>query len=301
MADIGSMSLRSNIQSRLRSAARSAYRPSFLAGAALLIGAIVVAPHIYRLSKQLSRQPIYLVEGGEVRISKPHRWVSRDFFKAAIDRGGLDTPLSVADSTLVSKLQAGLEGDPWIESVDKIQVSLKSGVEVFVTYRTPTLMVQTLDGLYPVDANGVVLPSQDFAVGDKSGFPLLRLFDGKAPAGIGVRWRDARVVSAARIAGELSPVDDVNNLWTRCQLVDIRPSEVDEKSFEMYSKGGSRIVWGRVGDASRDVEPTDEQKAGKLEQILSARGSLSAPAGPYLIDLRLWDQITLEPLAVSYR
>lgn len=267
----------------------------------MLVGAVISAPHVHRLGKELLRQPIYLVEGGEVRISKPHQWVNRDFFANAVVKGGLTSPLSVADPTLVGKLRDGLEADPWIESVDQIDVSLQDGVQILATYRTPALMVQTLDGLFPVDKNGVVLPTRDFAIGDTSMFPRFRLFDSSPPTAIGSRWRDPRIVEAARLATLLSPFNEEQNLWKRCELAEIRPSESADGSFEMYSQAGSRVIWGRTSEAAQDVEPTDAQKVGKLEQILAARGSLAAPAGPYLIDLRLWDQITLEPLAVSYR
>ena len=287
--------------SELKKLAQRLYRPTILAGLAVVIGGLVAAPHVYRLANELANEPIYLVEGGEVRISRPHKWVNRDFFRQAIERGGLRNPLSVANPMLVTMLRAGLEGDPWIESVEQISVSLQDGVEVMVTYREPALMVQTIDGLFPVDVNGVVLPADDFSKEDRSSFPLLRVFAAERPTAVGKRWRDDRVLAAAQLARVLSPKNADASLWDRCELVEIRPSDSDETTFEITSREGSRVIWGRVDQAGQTVEPSDEQKLGKLERILASRGSLSAPAGPYLIDLRLWDQITLEPLAVSYR
>lgn len=295
------MSARARIASGIQHYARVFYRPRVLVCVALLIGAFVAAPHVRRLSRELTRQELYLVDGSDVRISKPHRWVSPDFFTEAVERSGLRTPLSVADPALIPALKAGLEASPWIAEVRAMRADFNDGIAIHVIYRKPAMTVQTASGLYPLDGEGVVLPPQDFRPEDADRLPMLRLPDLGQPPSVGQRWRDERIRSAATIAIDLDDPLDEQSVWRRCDLKTIDIALADESIFELRSRAGSRVVWGRVGEAALDVEPSVEKKIGKLEQILTERGSLSAPAGPYLIDLRRWDVVTLEPLAVSTR
>ena len=294
---------RSRLRRRLRGWFATFYRPPVLGLFAIALGAAVATPHVVRLSRELTRQPIYLVEGGDVRISRPGEFVDPAFFREALQRAGLESPLSVADPTLVPKLSAALSESPWIDRVDHVSASLQHGVRVVLTYRRPVLMVQTDSGTYPVDEHGVVLPSGTFGPTDAEAFPTLTLFDGTQSAA-GHRWRDQRVLDAARIVrqlsdGETAPGGPGESLWQRSQLRGVRPS-ADGSGFELWTAAGSRVIWG-VAEGDGVVEPTTAQKTGKLIALLDRRGSLDRPAGPYRIDLRRWDVIVLEPLATARR
>lgn len=295
------MSLRTRLEPAFRRITRRLYQPPMLALAAIVIGVVVAAPHVRRLSRELIRQPLYLVDGADIRISKPHKWVRREFFDEAVAAAGLKQPLSVADPTLVPRLKAGLEGSAWVESVDRMDASLNDGLQIHLTYRQPAMTVQTRNGLFPVDALGIVLPPRDFVAEDASRLPRFVLDLPVSPPTVGSRWRHETVLAAAEVAASLDDILATDSIWLRCELTEIRVSAGDESVFELWANNGSRVVWGRIGDTAQDVEPSSDDKVQKLEQILAERGSLAAPAGPYLIDLRRWDVVTLEPLAVSIR
>ena len=286
---------RPSLKRRLKKLAASLYRPPVLGAAAILAGAAVAAPHAVRLTRELAREPIYLVEGGEVKISRPNDHVDPAFFREALEASGLGTTLSVADPTLVPRLAATLGESPWVESVDHVSATLREGVRVVLTYRRAAVMVRTASGVFPVDGRGVVLPGRGFDRDAAAELPTMPLFDGR-PAAAGQRWRDERVLGAAAVAARLQ--EGEQSVWRRADLREVRPD--DEGGFELWTAAGTRVVWGRAeGDGV--VEPTAEQKAGKLAHLLDRRGSLDKPAGPYRIDLRRWDQIVLEPIAAAMR
>ena len=289
---------RPSLRHRLRSLLAAFYRPPVLGACAILLGSVIAAPHVMRLSRELSREPIYLVEGGEVKISRPHEFVDPAFFRDALTRADLTPPLSVADPTLVPRLTESLGASPWVASVDHVSATLRDGVRIALTYRQPALMVRTSGGFFAVDGEGVVLPTHDFSPDDAAKFPKLTLFDGKA-SGVGLRWRDERVLAAASIVTALNapPKSGDRSLWQQADLVEVRPA-ADGNGYELRTAVGTRVVWGEAaGDGV--TEPTTDQKAGKLLSLIERRGSLDKPAGPYRIDLRRWDVIVLEPLAVA--
>ena len=289
------MSSRRSLRRRLRDAVTSLYRPSTLGVLAILLGAAVATPQVMRLTRELARQPIYLVEGGDVQITRPHEFVDPHFFRDALDAAGLEPPLSVVDPLLVSRLRLSLEESPWVASVDHLSATLSGGVRIALTYRRPAMMVQTGDGLFPVDEDAVLLPSRSFDRMDAGRFPMLRLFEGSPAAAVGGRWRDTRVLSAVQVVRALHPFGEDQTLWQRAELVELRPGDTT-KTWEIWTAAGSRVIWGEA-DSDGVVEPATEQKIGKLESLLAQRRSLNAPAGPYRIDLRRWDVITLEPIA----
>ena len=69
-----------------------------------------------------------------------------------------------------------------------------------------------------------------------------------------------------------------------------------ELTFELTSKGGSVIVWGRPPGTNHPGELTVEQKVGRLERYLEQFGSFDGPHGPYEIDIRHWQEISRRPL-----
>ena len=62
--------------------------------------------------------------------------------------------------------------------------------------------------------------------------------------------------------------------------------------FELLTKGGRRIIWGRPpGDDA--LEPTVTQKLGRLDSYIRQQKSLDQPAGAYRIDIRGFDATRL--------
>ena len=121
----------------------------------------------------------------------------------------------------------------------------------------------------------------------------------------GTAWGDPVVVAGARLCAALLPKGDLDTHWNKYGLAAVvAPAPVDAAMndpnatdpaplvFELLTKGGRRIIWGRPpGDDA--LEPTTEQKLGRLDSYLRQQKSLDHPAGAYRIDIRGFDATRL--------
>ena len=76
--------------------------------------------------------------------------------------------MSILDDELVQKIQTAFSLHPWVANVTHVTKRHPAHVDVELEYRKPVAMVEVhengSDGLYPVDTDGVLLPST--AVGE---------------------------------------------------------------------------------------------------------------------------------------
>jgi hypothetical protein len=179
----------------------------------------------------------------------------------------------------------------------------RSGVVAEVEYRMPVLLIESRTGMYPVDRDSTLLPPMDFAVSDLNRFPRLKGVP-TTPAGpAGTVWGDAVVLGAARLAEVLAPDGDLSVYWDRFQLESIEaPARttatitLDEVSYELVTRGRSRIVWGRAPGAD-DLEPSVAQKLGRLESYFTSHGGFESQGSPNRIDIRQFDTTEVTSLA----
>lgn len=265
---------------------------------------------MYRLTTQLREQPQYRVRVDEIRLSPPPPHVPRTTLTDALAEAGLieaaagtslpDAPpesFSLLEPNLAERLHNGLAAQPWIAEVEEVRID-RSGVQLRLTYRWPALAVATTAGRYLVSGEGVLLPSASAARLDLDRLPLL-LGDRRPPlTAAGLRWRDSEVFAAAGLARALTgtPVSAASqqSLWEAGEFVSL---QAEGEGWRLNTRGGSHVVWGTAGDVA--TEPTPDQKARRLADLLQTRGSLAGHGGPYRIDLTRWDVTTLEPLPAA--
>lgn len=285
--------------SRLR---RWFFRPGTLIAASFLASLIVLAPFIPHLLPRLSEQPEYQLSLDQIQVNVPPDWVPSTLTEEVLKGAPLPATVSVLDGDLCRRIGTAFESHPWVAEVRSVQLTGEPAIRVVLEYRVPIAFVETPRGFYPVDVHGVLLPPVDFSLNDTDRLPRIQGVN-SVPSGIaGMVWQDVVVRSAARLAAILAPDQDMNRYWRRFGLRAIVAPPVDpatvsprELTFELVTDGGSRIIWGKPPGAD-DLEPTAEQKIGRLEQYLSRFGDFDSPDGPYRIDIRLFDAISLEPL-----
>ena len=234
-------------------------------------------------------------------MNQPPDWVPPTLLSDSLKSAGFSEQVSLLDPELCRKLAQAFDSNPWVESVEAVRVTGKPELQAQLVYRVPVALVNNSTGLYPVDRYGVLLPPKDFPMSDTERLPHIDNISSK-PIGIGRQWPDAAVVAAASLAEKLTPQNDMQKYWHRFDLKSIiapkpgaGPVSPDEMKFELLTTGGSRIVWGKPPGADT-LEPSVENKIGRLEQYLTRFGSFDAPNGPYRIDIRLFEAISLEPL-----
>ena len=281
------------------------FRPSRLATTALFLGILVLGPYVIHLIPELSERDEYQYPLSELRLSPPHEWVPSTFVQDVLDDAELPETVSLLDTTLTRDLAEAFANHPWVQQVEQVRITPDRQIEVAIAYRHPRAMVELSAGTYPIDEDGVLLPPSDFSPADIGRFPLITGIATPPQGPAGTSWGSDQVLSAAHLAVLLTPERDLDKYWNRFGLKAIRPlSPGDGKgppTFVLKTVGESEIIWGHAPGAD-ELEPTAEQKIGRLEYYLSQYGSFDQEGGPYRIDIREFQAITLEPLEMpQYR
>lgn len=253
-------------------------------------GAWAVWRHV---EKHVENARDYLVTVDQITITPAPEWVRSDVRGEAFrNANSPDRPLRSLDDNLAERIHIAFMLHPWVA---KAAVTKYAGgrVRVDIEYRRPACMVevaaagypgQPLAGrgsaveLLPVDCQGVWLPGEDFSPKQKESYPCLTGIDRRPIQPVGRAWGDARVADGAALAAALLPV------WQPLKLYRIHclPQPAGVPWFELYTRAGTKIIWGTVSAAAAH-EPSIEEKVARLQKYAAAHGGLDA--GP-AIDVR---------------
>lgn len=245
---------------------------------------------------ELVEADIYQVTPEKVVITPPPDWIHSDIKREAIKSGSLDGGQSLLDEDLTERVARAFGLHPWVARVESVRKSHPARVEVALVYRRPVCMVTTPGGLVPVDADGFVLPRADFSPVDASRYPRLEGIHTVPLGPEGSRWGDDQVHSAAEIAAAL--LEDWNNLG----LERIAPTEPSGElgaaplTFDLFSAGGSRILWGHAPADQSSGEIPAAEKLARLKQYVAENGSLEGVnRRPQEIDVRYGQELRVAP------
>ena len=223
-------------------------------------------------------------------------------------------PVSVLESGLAERLAAGFAKHPWVAGVERVEVLHPAAAVVNVTYRTPVAAVTAGDGLYPIDAAGVLLPPADFTRPAADALPRVAGIE-STPGPAGSPWPDPAVTGAAAICAALG--ED----WNRLDLAAVRPLDesagrfwdrvrqtpapedapATEPRFELVTRAGSRILWGRPPGSAHPGELATDTKRLRLTRDLAAVLAGERTRGPEWADLTAWDGVYHLPLRTAAR
>jgi len=219
-------------------------------------------------------------------VSPPPEWVRSDVASDAFWTAARDGPLYLWQENLCQQLAEAFAQHPWVAKVERVRKSYPARIEVQLQWRRPVCMVFWQNRLLPVDGEGTLLPSADFSPVEMAKYPQLVGIYTLPPTVPGVRWQDLRVVEGAQIAAALGPV------WEKFRLRYIRAVPLGEGPaaetvYELWTHGGSRIIWGLGPAVQRPAEPTLADKIARLQRYVQEHGALDTPQGPQTLDLRL--------------
>jgi len=222
----------------------------------------------------LSSEPYWLTQQ-DVEITPPAEWIHRDIRAEVFRDASLDRPLSIMDEDLVERIANAFSLHPWVAKVRRVTKHFPAQVRVELDYRRPVLMVQVPGGLLPVDVEGVLLPARgDFSPIEARRYPRLVGVDTTPIGPVGTRWGDARVLDAAEIAAAFGPA------WQQLGLDRIVPSALvevgygDEYTYELVTKAGTRVSWGRPPGAEMPGELSATDKVARLVEYYKENGTL---------------------------
>jgi hypothetical protein len=220
----------------------------------------------------------YRLDAKDIAITPPPPWIHTDIKAQVIRDANLESSLSILDKDLTLRLAQAFGLHPWVAKV--MRASKQPRVEVELIYRQPAAMVEVGGGLLPVDAEGVLLPSEDFTPAEAKTYPRLTDISTSPVGSPGTAWGDGRVTGASQIAAVLG------THWQEMKLDHIlpSPSRVGVRTsadivYEVYTRSGTRILWGHAPAAEVSGEMRTAAKITELIKRLRQDGSLDADSG----------------------
>lgn len=285
--------------SQTRTLRQRLFRPGTLCLLALIASGIVLQPVVRRWLPDLATRPEYRISEGRIALTPPPRWIPADIIQQVFEQSGLEEPMSLQDPTLSERIAAAFHTHPWIERVISVRKAWPARVYVEVVYRRPVAMVRGIDGYYPIDSAGTLLPGRDFTAADVERYPVLDNVASVPEGRLGENWGDPAVAEAALLAEVLLEQQEGQpTWWERLQLAAIdvpgapkNVESVDDLQFELRTRGGSKILWGRGPRSQHPGELEVTRKLDRLAEFQQRFGQIDDEHGPWLIDIRQWDGI----------
>ncbi len=238
-----------------------------------------------RLGPELFGSPQYQLTRQRLVVTSRPDWIRRDVADQVFRDLSLEGPLSVLDEQLLQRVRNAFALHPWVARVERVERRYPATICVDVVYRRPVCVVETAGRLIVVDGEAVVLPDEDFSPVEKARYPRLTGIDSGPLGPVGTRWGHPRVAGGAEIAAVLLPA------WESLGLERIIPSAMpptaseQEQTYELLTRKGTWIFWGKAPSAERPGEPSAADKLARLQRYLAEHGTLEGTAGPQRLDL----------------
>ena len=254
---------------------------------ALIVVAVLIAWYAawHKIGDEVLASEQYWLTCENVELMPPADFIRRDIRREVFRDASLDGPLSILDDGLTERIANAFELHAWVASVVRVTKHHPAKVTVQLEYRRPVCMVVSDWQLYPVDVEGVLLPHEDFSPLEARAYPQLDGVDSLPIGPVGTRWGDAGVLGGAEI------VAACGTAWTELGLDRIVASPLadigygDEHSYDLFTKAGSQIHWGRPPSTKRPNEAPAADKIARLRLYVAENGTLEGPNGPQYFDV----------------
>lgn len=235
---------------------------------ALLVAAAAVAAGTLawsRYGERISVQPDFLLVPAQVTVRGVPAWVKTDVVAEVLRDASLDHGLPIDDPEIERKLANAFDAHPWVRRVVRVAVRHPAAAEVDLECREPVAMVRWKGGLVGVDAEGVVLPTADFAPEAAAEFPRITGVESSPQSAAGIAWGDAEVEEGAALAALVGPE------WKSLGLVELRPvRDRAGRTWELAGPGERTIVFGSAPGRERPGEPPVAARIARLKTLGSA-------------------------------
>ncbi|QDT14011.1 cell division protein FtsQ/DivIB [Alienimonas californiensis] len=299
--------------SRLRRVAGWFFTPQRLLMLGLIPLCAAAVPWAIRQLPDLSAREEYRLTADRVRLEPPPPLAVPPNVVAQVLG---EEPASILEDGLAERLADGFAKHPWVAGVERVEVLSPAAAVVRLRYRSPAAAVAAGDGLYPIDATGVLLPPADFTRPAADALPRIGGIE-STPGPAGTLWPDPAVAGAAAICAALAQD------WERLDLAGVRPLDAsgarfwervrgtpdaseDEASepagdprFELVTRAGSRILWGRPPGTTHPGELATDTKRLRLTRDLAGVLAGERSRGPEWADLTAWDGVYHLPLRTA--
>ncbi len=260
-------------RSTLRRVLRAGRRPALIA---LLLGGLGYGAWVLwnNVREQVAIGPEYQFDPQQIELPPLPAWIHSDIKAQVIRDAGWGTNLSLLDERLTVRVAQAFQLNPWVAKVQRVSKRQPRGVQVDLDFRRPVAMVEVAGGLLAVDAEGTVLPSDDFTAADAQLYPRISGIQTGPRGPVGTRWGDPGVTAAAQLAAFL------RDSWTTLQLKKIvpqvgAPTDAPERlSFSLVTRGERVLTWGHLPGRETAGELPASEKLARLKRHIEESGSL---------------------------
>jgi hypothetical protein len=198
----------------------------------------------------------------ELRGAAP--WIRGDIRAEALRDASLDGGLPLDDADLAERLRRAFARHPWVREVVSVAIRAPAAATVEIRCREPVAMVRVRGGLYAVDAEGRVLPSEDFTPESAAAYPTIAHVQSTPQGAAGTRWVDPLVVEGAAVAAAVGPE------WPRLGVRDLRPAgSAAGISWDLVGDGARVIRFGFAPGRERPGEPSAAAKVARLRDLVA--------------------------------
>ncbi len=231
----------------------------------------------HRWGAQHIASQYYRIELQSISATPPPPYVRGNIVQSVYETTGIDG-LSLLDRSATAKIASAFSLHPWVRKVKSVRKLPGGMVDVGIEYRQPVAMVRLYKPDYapgekyylPVDAEAVLLPSEDFARRETQDFLHIDIADADSNNHPGSSFGDRRVAAAASLADILAPFRQQLGLKSIELSSDPRRSQISPldrvPSLEIVDRNGKRWIWGSPPGEEAPGERTAEMK---LQSLLS--------------------------------
>jgi hypothetical protein len=222
----------------------------------------------------------FAIDPARIEITAPPEYIRSNIVQAVYHDTAMEG-LSLLDRQATAKIASAFSMHPWVRTVTGVRKLPGGTIDVRLEYRSPVAMVHVFKPdpndkgsyFYPVDGNGVLLPTSEFARSETRKFIHIEIPDPYANRLIGEPFGDARVEFAARLAAILKPYRDQVGIRSIGILGDPRQSDVPQ--FEITKLDGTKFPWGSPPGSELPREaPADVKLRSLLSNKVAAESNL---------------------------
>ncbi len=220
-------------------------------------------------------QALYALTAEHLTVTSQPAWIPTSNVRQEVfQRARLDR-ISLLDPKANATIAQAFEAHPWIRSTTRVTKVAGGKVAVDVVYRQPLAMVycqpRSLDaqsapqtvkepGFFPVDAEGIMLPIEDFSQAQVLEYFLI-MADNATPSGqIGMAFGDVRIANALKVCGLLESERRRQKLQRVYVEQDHRSSGDSPWIIVLETTDKHQIVWGHMPGAEGMGEPSAPEK-----------------------------------------
>ncbi len=204
-----------------------------------------------------------LLEPATIDVRGVAPWVRADIKAEALKAASLDRGLPLTDPELANRLARAFDTHPWVKRVIDVRLVHPPAAVVEIVCREPAAMVAVRGGLLAVDAESVVLPSDDFSADIAAEYPRLTGIDSSPQGPEGSRWGDVVVEEGAAVASVIGPD------WKALGLVECKPVIASGvRRWDLIGPDAKTIRFGSAPGHESAGEPSAALKAAALRALV---------------------------------